>query len=439
MGPTIIFDKSAFQGLTVDESVWLDALYQCNITPLFYVETLADLTLQGRDRAPEAIVAGLARKTPDMSSTVNGHHSMLFRINLAGRHLPMDGRPVVPAMESALSDSGKWGYMLDVSPEDQAFKRWREGEFAEVERRYARRWRAELSAINLSAVYDKYRPIVKARGAVRTLEDVRRVAAELLNDPTPLGVPNAFWLAVSLIGLPVTRLGSLSQRWRNAGEPPLCDYAPYAAHVVLVDLIFNLAIGADLLGRERPSHKIDVSYLYYLPFCNVFASSDAVHRRLAPLLMREDQDFVDGAELKGDLRRLDEHFSALPDEQKARGVLVFAREPPRDAAFLTTRTWDRHWPTWRAHAPDRPAVQDSDEPGGKEQTAALMRDFNSIRAVVDQRVRVEPDEAAFLRVDRVISVQKGKWLQVQVSPPRAGGASRPDDEQQPAAPPPRKS
>jgi len=39
----LLFDKSALQGLSLDESVWFDAFFYPNITPLFFVETLADL------------------------------------------------------------------------------------------------------------------------------------------------------------------------------------------------------------------------------------------------------------------------------------------------------------------------------------------------------------------------------------------------------------
>jgi hypothetical protein len=65
-GPLLIFDKSAFQGLNTDESVWLDNFYMTNITPLFFVETLADLEKQMRTgRTPEHIVGSIAHRTPE--------------------------------------------------------------------------------------------------------------------------------------------------------------------------------------------------------------------------------------------------------------------------------------------------------------------------------------------------------------------------------------
>ncbi len=53
MGPILIFDKSALQSFGIDESVWLDNYFLTNITPLFYVETLADLSLPNPPKPAE--------------------------------------------------------------------------------------------------------------------------------------------------------------------------------------------------------------------------------------------------------------------------------------------------------------------------------------------------------------------------------------------------
>ncbi len=54
LGPITIFDKSALQALSLDEAVWLDTFYLTNIiTPLFFLETLADLDkIDVKRRAP---------------------------------------------------------------------------------------------------------------------------------------------------------------------------------------------------------------------------------------------------------------------------------------------------------------------------------------------------------------------------------------------------
>jgi len=42
-GPILVFDKSALQSFSADESVLFDNFYPPVVTPLFFVETLAEL------------------------------------------------------------------------------------------------------------------------------------------------------------------------------------------------------------------------------------------------------------------------------------------------------------------------------------------------------------------------------------------------------------
>lgn len=96
VGPILIFDKSALQALSVDESVWLDQFFLSNITPLFYVETLADLEKEVRKgHTPEGVVGLIAAKAPT-GAAPNVHHQTLILHELAGGPpLGMDTRPVV--------------------------------------------------------------------------------------------------------------------------------------------------------------------------------------------------------------------------------------------------------------------------------------------------------------------------------------------------------
>ncbi len=57
-GPILIFDKSALQGFSVDESVMLDTFFLTCITPVFFIEALADLQKPDkRGRTPEQATA----------------------------------------------------------------------------------------------------------------------------------------------------------------------------------------------------------------------------------------------------------------------------------------------------------------------------------------------------------------------------------------------
>ena len=43
LGPSLIFDKSSLESLNLDEAVLMDNFYMSTMTPLFFVECLADL------------------------------------------------------------------------------------------------------------------------------------------------------------------------------------------------------------------------------------------------------------------------------------------------------------------------------------------------------------------------------------------------------------
>ena len=66
-----------------------------------------------------------------------------------------------------------------------------------------------------------------------------------------------------------------------------------------------------------------MAYLFYLPFCVVFVSSDKLHRKCAPLLLRDNQEFVWGPDLKAGLNEINEHYQTYPEKVREEGLLRF--------------------------------------------------------------------------------------------------------------------
>src|SRR5271169_3071407 len=85
-GPSLIFDKSALESLNIDEAVLLDNFYLSNITPLFFVECLADLEKSIRSNStPEQLVGSLADRTPEAQSCANVYHMKILNAELTGQ------------------------------------------------------------------------------------------------------------------------------------------------------------------------------------------------------------------------------------------------------------------------------------------------------------------------------------------------------------------
>jgi hypothetical protein len=405
-GPILLFDKSLLQGLSVDEAVWLDTFYFPCITPLFFVETLADLEKEvGKGRKPEDVVGNLAEKTP-LGGAINVHHRTLWRNELLGYPFELRHVPAVAGGAPVRTQAGRKGVVFDSPPETEALERWRRHNFLEIERDIAREWREALSGVDLDALFRQGREITQRLGRPRDLATAKALADDILVKP------GSRYVRETLQSLEPEGFGLAAlERWNRNGSPPIKKYAPYTAHVFLVDLFFRIALGADLIGRERASNTIDLAYLYYLPFCMAFTSSDNFHERTAPALIDNKQVFIPGRELKADLAKLDEHYSRLSDEEKAKGVFSFAHYPPVEGDFLVSKLWDKLMnPEWRQWA-KKPR-----EPKSKESEAKLIDEINRLADASRSRSSPEdfPSEPEAVLVQRMVPVKRGKW---QMFPP----------------------
>jgi hypothetical protein len=138
--------------------------------------------------------------------------------------------------------------------------------------------------LDLVAVGKELQRIGFTPNASKTLQEAKAVADKLVNGA---GDPLArLALVMQFFHISQDLHGPIAQAWNNTGRRPLPEFAPYAAYALTVEIFFQVALGAGLIGGERPSNRTDIAYLFYLPFSMVFVSSDDLHRRTAPLFMR---------------------------------------------------------------------------------------------------------------------------------------------------------
>ena len=405
-GPHLIFDKSALQCLSLDETNWLDNFFYTVITPLFFAETLADLEKEvSEGRTPEQVVGNLAIKTPDMQATACANHSKILDGVLYGEEMPMDGR--IPRDHGKVVElDGKKGMFYSKSPEEEALDRWHKGGFLGVERQFAKRWRRELSNIDRDKEYAFFQRWF-LMGKPKRLAEVKALADAYI-DASPQDGSLRFGL--TFLGIQDAARTEITDRWKQAGSPPIREFAPYFRHVYGVDLFFSLAIASDQISRVRPKgkadNKVDIAYLYYLPFCHVFVSADNLHKRVVPLFLRGDQTFVDAADLKADLQRLDAHYSALPEDIKNSGFYKFAKHPPLDDSFLVTRLWDKRSAKWRDQASKPDPI---DRLKDTKIIEELKRITDAAAESVCRNERLSIEDTRFMQITRTVARKKGKW------------------------------
>lgn len=393
-GPITIFDKSALQSLSIDDAALFGQFYRIVITPLFFVETLADLEKEvAEGKTPEQVVGTIAKKTANLTADPSAHHTRLVLGELLGEDILMDGRPHVVGGRP-VSTGGRRGIVFDEAPEAEALHRWQRHQFLEVEHGIAKWWRESLrrQRIRKMNVTNIFRNIPRPS----TLEQVKYYADAFMQR----GGRN-FQFALDLLRIPRGPRARIFLRWLDSGAPPIAVFAPYAAYVATVQLFFQLAVSLDLISGDRPSNVADIAYLYYLPFCMVFTSNDKLHAKTVPLFLRPDQVFLPGMELKGDLKRLDEYFSAQPAEVLDRGVMHFA--PPFAGDYVTTKLWKQFLPGWRERE-----GRSGDVKMSCEAQAKLIAEFTeAIEGPEGPPVSI--DEADFVAIERIYPETMGKW------------------------------
>lgn len=418
MGPILIFDKSMLQALSVDESCWLENFFLSNMTPLFYVESLADLSKEIKgDRSAEEFVSQLAARTPTMGCYPNIHHRTLIYNELVGKEIPMDGRPLVAGGKSKMTEDGHTLVDHEEFPEVVALMRWQDEKFTELENEFAHKWRDELSNLNFDTKIALVKNIVPTGTNLNNLEKIKIFVDDFIEQEGEMILELLF----SLLDINEPYQQQIRERWEELRPQNLIDLASYTAFVLSIDLLFYLSIHLGQISGVRRSNKIDISYLYYLPFCNVFSSSDKLHKRVAPLFMNEDQVFVEGQDFKSAMKWLDDHYSKLPEEIKKQGLMKFASYPPEEKN-LVSDLWDKYLTVWRQHLEEKKTAK----PKSKKEEKELVDKINRIKEEsipLDQKL--ESDAVDSVLFTRKARLRKGKW---KLFPPEVEEKMRQDKE-----------
>ena len=252
MGPVALFDKSFLQSLSVDESVWFDHFFLANISPLFYIETLADLDKEmRRGRTAEQVVGNIAEKAPQMSGAANMSHLDLLLASLMGYPVSMTNRPVIGGGRQVES-AGKKGVNFDLSPEAKAFNRWQDGEYQKLEREFAKAWRAQIKYMTFESSASYAQKLGIDISSCKNMNDAAKAAHQIVNQTNKPYELIGF--IVNSVGIPREYQQQLVRRYQVAGFPSLSRFAPYAAHVIKVEVFFHICVSRGFISADRPSN-----------------------------------------------------------------------------------------------------------------------------------------------------------------------------------------
>ena len=295
------------------------------------------------------------------------------------------------------------GVVYQRSEEAEAFLRWSRREFLDVEREMAKRWRRALTAVDFGTMVARVSEEIGPWRRPKSLEDAKVIADTVINC-----LDAEFLLR---FGLDLLGVSEATERvvddWKACRRPNLREHVPYFVFLLTINIFFCLILPTQLLRNVKPSHQVDLAYLYYLPFCSVFTSKDNFHAQIVPWFLESTQDFVHGNDFKEGMKRLVAHYSELSEDVLKTGLINFARHPPGDDSFVTTRMWNKYLPSWR-HLKSEPRER-SDPLKAKRTLEELKQMLNSPE--IQARDEDAPvDSADYLAINREVRRQKGKWL-----------------------------
>ncbi len=266
----------------------------------------------------------------------------LLNADLLYGNVGLDGTPVLGCSKVVKSQSGKIGYHFKESPQGKALSRWRDGHFLESEKELAAIWRDKTKnediLINLREILQSE---INLNGEFTSIFDLNKFIDDLLSNQATQ--QELLMFIIDEFGVNAESATSIFFRWSQYAEKNVQEFSPYALYCAKVKMLFELSLKYDLIGT-RSTNLLDLQYFYYLPFTKLFSSNDKFQKQLIPYLLRSDQGFINGEELKKDLSLLVAYRKTLSDTAAIKRT---QNEPPHLPESLTYKLWNKYfdWPT----------------------------------------------------------------------------------------------
>src|SRR5712664_4059776 len=338
-GLRIILDKSVVYGLNNAEVDSLDRYFFQIVPHILGDEILAELTKGSDWRTARRIAANTYRVSGNHGLTLN------FRTRLAnsllGYEIPMDGRFLASGETVVRTESGSFATIVETPLEDEILTRWQRGEFTTQEDAWAQRFRRRKETpLNVKAYTDAIAKAGLSFIPPKTDEELISTVDELLANRKLL--PSLFRILTHQFGIPPSSINRVTLRWSKDGRKDFQEFAPYAFFCLRANFLWNLGLTNPQLFKPDKNDRKDLEYCYYLPNTQVFSSRDKKHGRLVPALMRPDQSFVDGDELKQDLQKISEDWNRLSREQRIALNAQRGDAPCDDENSVIYQPWKKH-------------------------------------------------------------------------------------------------
>ena len=333
MSIPIILDKSTFQGLNYNDIIEMHRYYDVNITPLLVSEILGDLSKEEKEgrMKPKEEVVNLAKKMFPYNSHVNMHYMRIIENSLVGKKDSTGNRPFLMA-DKSISGTKKGLYFVETE-EEKSIKRWKLGNFSNLEEIISSHWRLETNnneRIKEFKEHFEYLSDIKVENNKvdnkKKFESLKiKFLQRIIDDLKPEYVLKNI---IEFYNLDAEIASLIFYRWESDGFKTLMDFSKYAIYCYTIASMYYIGLNNHLFG-ERITNLLDLEYLYYAPFAKVFSTNDNFLTRLYDVIKPENMSFISLRLLKSDLRK----FQKLNNSEK------WSNYPP-DKDTETYKIWD---------------------------------------------------------------------------------------------------
>lgn len=343
----IILDKSVVYGLNNAEIDLFNRHFFQIVPPILLNEICADLS----DLSKEDEDSRVKNRIAIHSYRIGGNRGLCFNNreilgnSLIGNEVPMEGKFFPAGEKMVRSTDGSIGTIVETDEEDEIISRWERKDFTEAEKSWAIKWRRiyerpfnhKMYTGNISEAGLNFKVPKDGDELVEIVDSLlheKRLQSKLLV------------LLAKEFNMPLDFQKTVLSRWYKEQKPMIKDFAPYAFFCVRANFLLALGLTNHQLLKpnknDRKNDRKDLEYCYYLPHCEIFSSKDNLHKLIVPHLLRQDQSFVDGEELKKDLGKLAENWDKLTQEEKIKYHEERGSAPPENAKSIVFQLWKKH-------------------------------------------------------------------------------------------------
>jgi len=343
MGPNILIDKSTLQSLSRredrDEISHLFHHYEVIICRTLLLEILGDLSKE--TSSPDDVVQELSHKLTPLDSKVIPAWQELCAGNLLGQAVPMDGRPIIREGTPVTLADGRKIIFFDETEEMKLLRKWQVKGFTESERRFAKERREAYESQNLEAMLQTMRPVLKEKKKFKSLEEAKGFINQSLSNSDKAIQQNWLGYLLNLLQISAELTTLIYNRWLKLGMPTIGIFAPYGEYCIKAITLFVVGTVNGFVSTKN-TNPIDLEYLYYLPFCQVFTTKDIFQKKMSQHLLRADQEFIPCEILKQDLARISEEHSRQLKAQAPEERTLYERYPPDLENSVTLQMWKKY-------------------------------------------------------------------------------------------------